>query len=256
MPVTLNSTTPAELKDEWRTDPVLFQLCNLEFKFNLDAAATPENALCDHYFTAEDNALTKEWGPLHSMTAVPADDIVGWARLFEDTKARTVAKIKLKEQASNVWCNPPFSLKHEFLNKGIEEHKRGVNCCFLVPGDAPETDWWVNTLSDREHIAGAWLWRPKYHVRMLRPRVNYYTPDGLHKKGNNRPSALIIMGWNQPPGIYTWAWKNLAIAKGLVTEITPVAEKLADKNGVDLSEVKGSGIGGKIIVGDIKKWLK
>ena len=256
MPVTLDSTTPAEEKDEWRTDPVLFQLCNLEFNFNLDAAATPENALCDYYFTEDDNALTQEWGPLHSMTPVPAEDIAGWARLFEDTKVRTVAKIKLKEQTSNVWCNPPFSLKHEFLKKGVEEFKKGTNSCFLVPGDAPEADWWVNAIYDIDFPVGPGLYQAaRSHVRILKPRVNYYTPDGLHKKGNNRPSALIIMGWDRPQGIYTWYWKREAILRGLLTEITPVAEKLADKNSIDLSEVKGSGAGGKIVVDDIKKLI-
>lgn len=183
MPVLVDSKTDPENKDEWRTDPILFELCDREFHFNLDAAASDENALCDFWYTKEDNALKRDWGMLRRLT--------------------------------NVWCNPPFSLKKEFLDKGREEHKRGANCCFLVPGDAPETDWWVNTVYDREYIAGAWLWRPRYHVRILKPRVNYYTPDGLHKKGNNRTSALIILGWNQPPGIYTWAWKSLALALGL-----------------------------------------
>ena len=184
MPVLVDSKTDPENKDEWRTDPILFQLCDREFHFNLDVAASAENALCFHYFTQKDNALKQSW------------DI-------------------LPVQA-NVWCNPPFSLKKEFLDKGREEHKRGANCCFLVPGDAPETDWWVSTVYDLVFPSPrTLLYRPEYHVRMLSPRVNYYTPDGLHKKGNNRPSALIIMGWNQPPGIFSWSWKVEALKLGL-----------------------------------------
>ena len=61
MPVLVDTTTDPENKDEWRTDPVLFELCNREFKFHLDAAASAENALCHNYYTQEDNALTQDW---------------------------------------------------------------------------------------------------------------------------------------------------------------------------------------------------
>ncbi len=184
MPVLVESTTPEEDKDEWRTDPILFELCLREFNFNLDVAASDENHLCDTWYTKEDNALERNWGMLRRLT--------------------------------NAWCNPPFSLKHEFLNKGIEEHEKGTNTCFLVPGDAPETDWWVETVYDLNWMAGPKLVRPRFHVRILKPRVNFYTPDMKHIKGNNRPSALIIMGWDLPPGIYTWYWKEEALRLGLM----------------------------------------
>lgn len=229
MPVILLSTTPEEEKDEWCTEPSLFQLCNLEFNFNLDVAATNENALCKHYYTQEDNALKQDWyRPVQSQGGVAYTFI------------------------TNIWCNPPFSLKHEFLKKGIEEHKRGANCCFLVPADAPESDWWVKTVYGHDYPSGPGLYQPRLHVRILKPRVNYYTPDKLQKKGNNRPSALIVMGWDKPQGIYTWYWKKEAIRLGLITDITPVADKLAKKNGIDSSKIKGSGVDGKIVVGDIK----
>ena len=184
IPGLVDSKTDPENKDEWRTDPVLFELCNREFKFNLDAAASAENTLCHNYYTQEDNALEQDWGMLPRIT--------------------------------NVWCNPPFSLKWEFLKKGWQEHLKGANCCFLVPGDAQETRWWVETVYDLDYLAGPNLYRPRLHTRILMPRVNFYTPDGLHKKGNNRPSALIIMGWNLAPGIFTWDWKTEAYRQGLI----------------------------------------
>ena len=185
MPVLVDSKTEPEKKDEWRTDPVLFELCHREFKFNLDAAASAENALCKRYFTQDDNALKSVW-------------VAPWAK------------------QTNVWCNPPFSLKREFLDKGRAEHRRGANCCFLVPADAPETDWWVSTIYDLALPSPrTLLYKPEYHVRILKPRVNFYTPDMQHKMGNNRPSALIIMGWNQPPGMFTWSWKVEALKLGL-----------------------------------------
>ncbi len=41
-----------------------------------------------------------------------------------------------------------------------------------------------------------------------------------------------------------------------VPEVTPAAEKLAEDNDIDLAEVEGSGVDGKIVVGDIKKLVE
>lgn len=46
---------------DWRTPPELFAALNDEFAFDLDAAASDENALCKRYWTEQDNALTKPW---------------------------------------------------------------------------------------------------------------------------------------------------------------------------------------------------
>ncbi len=41
-----------------------------------------------------------------------------------------------------------------------------------------------------------------------------------------------------------------------VPEVTPAAEKLAEDNDIDLAEVEGSGVDGKIVVGDIRKLVE
>ena len=43
--------------------------------------------------------------------------------------------------------------------------------------------------------------------------------------------------------------------RAAVPEVTPAAEKLAKENGIDLSKVPGSGVDGKVVIGDIKKLL-
>lgn len=45
----------------WRTPRSLFDPLNLEFRFDLDAAASPENALCDDYLTEAHDALQCDW---------------------------------------------------------------------------------------------------------------------------------------------------------------------------------------------------
>jgi len=46
---------------EWTTPPDLFAELDREFRFNLDAAATEENALRTRYFTRADDALAQRW---------------------------------------------------------------------------------------------------------------------------------------------------------------------------------------------------
>lgn len=52
-------------KQSWRTPPALFQELEARYarggRFDLDAAADPVNALCENYYTAEDNSLNKTW---------------------------------------------------------------------------------------------------------------------------------------------------------------------------------------------------
>lgn len=47
--------------DLWATPQAFFDKLNEEFNFTLDPCATPENAKCATYFTAEDDGLTKAW---------------------------------------------------------------------------------------------------------------------------------------------------------------------------------------------------
>ena len=47
--------------NEWATPKELFDELNNEFHFTLDPCATPENAKCRKFFTAEDNGLLKDW---------------------------------------------------------------------------------------------------------------------------------------------------------------------------------------------------
>jgi site-specific DNA-methyltransferase (adenine-specific) len=48
-------------RDNWGTPRDLFARLDAVFHFNLDAAATKENALCDAYITAEQDALKTSW---------------------------------------------------------------------------------------------------------------------------------------------------------------------------------------------------
>lgn len=183
MPIVVNSSTPPESKDEWRTPPELFALLDHEFHFDLDVAATPENALCEDFYTEEDNALKQPW----------------W--YFKDFDNRKIA----------IFCNPPFSLTGEFLLKGRQEiAENDITCVFLVRSDGIETKWWQNGVLDGSYfIPDLEISHVAHQVRFLSPRVNFLNPVGSRVKGVTFPSALIVMGRHQP-GVYWWKWKLTA----------------------------------------------
>ncbi len=84
-------------QDKWQTPPAVFEKLNEEFNFTLDATAEPETALCDNYFTIDDDALTQDWGN------------------------------------QTVYCNPPYSQLKDFAKKAQEEAQKGATVVMLVP---------------------------------------------------------------------------------------------------------------------------
>lgn len=94
-----SARTGVKIQDEWRTPQWLFDRCSLEFgSFDLDAAASDENCLCDRWYTEQDNALACPW-------------------------------------YGNVWCNPPYSMLRQFADKALAEVTSGqcVFVTFLIP---------------------------------------------------------------------------------------------------------------------------
>ena len=178
MPTIVNSSTPVGQKDEWRTDLELFNLLNMEFEFQLDAAATKENALCTAYYTRETDALSHPW-------VMPERGI------------------------HRVYCNPPFSRVGDFLLKGREESEKGAICVFLVRADGLETKWWRDGVLYQEESMNIYypFYHPAYQIRFLSPRTNYYRPDGTKASGVTFPSAIIVMGLYDPD-VYWWRWKD------------------------------------------------
>ena len=57
--MSLNPGMMTSNSDEWTTPSALFRALDRRFGFELDPAATKENALCPMYFTKEDSGLLK-----------------------------------------------------------------------------------------------------------------------------------------------------------------------------------------------------
>lgn len=95
-------------RSEWETPQDFFDELDREFGFDLDAAASPENAKCKRYWTKEDNALIQSWGGV-------------------------------------VFCNPPYikerNLTYNFIRKGYEEAQKGNVVVMLLAARTDTRAW-------------------------------------------------------------------------------------------------------------------
>jgi len=94
--------------DDWQTPLWLFRWLNDIFHFTLDAAATPENALCKKYFTKEQDALKQSWA------------------------------------GERVFCNPPYSRPniYRFTEKAFQETIQECPLAVLLIPNRTATKAW------------------------------------------------------------------------------------------------------------------
>ena len=85
-------------REDWATPHDLFATLDTEFSFTLDAAASPENAKCERYFTTDDDGLAQPW-------------------------------------TGTVWCNPPYGrgVIDKWAQKAIRSTRAGATVVLLVP---------------------------------------------------------------------------------------------------------------------------
>jgi site-specific DNA-methyltransferase (adenine-specific) len=96
----LNSVHVSSKSDEWETPKDLFARYDTVYHFNLDAAATRDNAMCQAFFTKEDDALTIDW----------------------------------HRHGKSVWLNPPYGRSiGKFVKKAYEESLKGCVVVCLIP---------------------------------------------------------------------------------------------------------------------------
>ena len=87
----MNKALLSSVKMDWRTPKDFFRELDQEFHFGLDAAASPENAKCERYFTPETDGLSRPWS--------------GYGAVF---------------------CNPPYGREiGKWVQKSYSEHVRG-----------------------------------------------------------------------------------------------------------------------------------
>lgn len=104
--------------DEWTTPRDLFDALHARYRFELDAAATAETKLCPFYWTAESDALQRDWAP--------------YRRIF---------------------LNPPYSRCREFIAKAATEAAaHGLTVVCLVPART-DTRWFHEHIYQRPGVS-------------------------------------------------------------------------------------------------------
>lgn len=105
--------------DLWATPQDFFDRYNAVHGFDLDVCASPENAKCARYFTAEDDGLAQEWTGI-------------------------------------CWMNPPYGrVIGDWMRKAYESSLTGATVVCLVPSRT-DTRWWHDyaVKGDIEFIKG------------------------------------------------------------------------------------------------------
>jgi site-specific DNA-methyltransferase (adenine-specific) len=107
-------------KLDWATPDELWQRLDNIYRFDLDAAASAENARCSRYFDQRADGLTQSW----------AD--------------------------ARVWCNPPYGRSiGDWTSKASAEASRAAFIVMLVPART-DTRWWHDAIGSArvEYLRG------------------------------------------------------------------------------------------------------
>lgn len=157
-----------EIGDQWRTPDWLFAAVNhLYGPLVVDLFTDGQNAKCRTYFTAEDNALTQDWGKAIERAVGVCRDCDGTGHFYGDAELGT-CPCRLPENRPKCFANPPYSIKRaakgrkaphltgmtHIMAKAHAEHLQGVPSLWVTKSATSES-WWPDELCSRIiHIKG------------------------------------------------------------------------------------------------------
>jgi phage N-6-adenine-methyltransferase len=129
-----NALMFSKASDEWSTPQEFWRQLDQEFQFDVDAAATRENAKCRVWF---ESALHQTW-------------------------------CSFGRRPPTVWLNPPYSRVGEFIQHAAMEARRGCTVVCLVPSRT-DTRWWHSEVWDAEKHQP----RPGVEIRFIKGRLKF-----------------------------------------------------------------------------------
>lgn len=137
-------------KNDWGTPQWLFDQLDAEFDFNLDPAASEENAKCSAYITIEGDGLYRGW-------MVKRFD-------YEAMSEPDSPPVVVEEVKGRVFVNPPYGRGEtgKWVKKAVEEIEKGYAeiVVMLLPART-DTQWF------HDYIYG------KAEIRFLRGRLKF-----------------------------------------------------------------------------------
>lgn len=129
-------------------------------KFALDAAACELSTVAKRFYSKEDNALNIKWGK--GDLDDPCYMFTGWT-----------------------FCNPPYSLISQFVDKAIQESIDGIKIVLLVPART-DTKWFFK------------LYMEAKEIRLIKGRVKFWNPNKEQATSAPFPSAIIVLDhWSE-----------------------------------------------------------
>jgi len=143
------SKTDPLIRDSLQTPPYVFHWYNDKVKFTTDVAANWTNTFVpEHHMGIQKNgeildALVVPWGPMN-------------------------------------WCNPPYSDITPWVEKAIEETKKGKATIMLIPADT--SVGWFKLAFDNCSLC-----------EFIEGRISFIDPTtGKPKNGNNKGSVVFV----------------------------------------------------------------
>lgn len=155
------SKTPDIVRDLWATDrDVIAYMENRYGKYDLDAAASANNAVCDKFYDEKTDCLKRWWG-----------------------------------SNKHVWLNPPYSHPDVFVKKAIEQMEHNNQIDMLLPGDN-STAWFAEARKNAAEII--WIEGDITEVEGVEysrtGRLSFISAlTGKPVDGNNKGSVIFVM---------------------------------------------------------------
>lgn len=155
------SNTPDVVRDLWSTPSELVAWMEIEYgDYDIDAAASKENAVCEKFYSKETNCLKRWWG-----------------------------------SNKHIWLNPPYSNITPFVKKAIEQMEHNNQIDILLPCDT-STGWFYEAQQRAAEII--WITGEVYRdggTEYSRTGRLAFTSalTGKPVQGNNKGSVIFIM---------------------------------------------------------------
>lgn len=155
------TNTPDVVRDLWATPrDVVKYMAERYGEYHLDAAASEENRVCEHFYSKETNCLKRWWG-----------------------------------KGKHVWLNPPYSNPDPFVLKAIEQMEHDNQIDILLPADN-STAWFADAQRNAAEIiwitGETWTESGKEYSRTGRLAfISGLTGEAV--SGNNKGSVIFVM---------------------------------------------------------------
>lgn len=157
----VGTTTPDAVRDLWESPKEVVNWMAEQYgPYDLDAAASESNKVCEKFYSQRTNCLTRWWG-----------------------------------KNKHVWLNPPYSNPDPFVLKAIEQMEHGNQIDMLLPADN-STAWFRDAQKNAAEII--WIVADSDEVEGVKygrsGRLAFTSAEsGEAVSGNNKGSVIFVM---------------------------------------------------------------